>query len=215
MASPEVRICNRALARIGQTTQITSLEQANVAARQCKLIFDDAVRETLEAHDWPFARRRATLGEIDDGARGDWSFAYTLPDDFIAARFIQPGTVTDVDVDEESPAVDPTGLLTGARAIPFDLEDDERLGTILLTDQEDAELAYTAYVDKAPRWSPNFIKALTLCLAADLALSVAKRPTLAEALDRKFELYIKRAAHLVSKHRKPRARPPSIFERNR
>lgn len=214
MATPEVRVCNRALARIGQTVQITSLEQANTAARTCKLLFEDSVDATLEAHDWPFARRRATLGELADGARGGFAYAYTLPDDFIAARYIEVASDAD-DFDDDEVLVDPTGVLSGARPVPFELEDDEARGQVLLTDQSEAELVYTARVHQSVRWSPTFREALSLKLAADLALALTKRPTLAQALEQQFEKYCARAARLASKHRKPRSRPQSIFERNR
>lgn len=214
MATAEVRICNRALARVGQTQQITSLDQANSVARACKALFADSRDATLEAHDWPFARRRSTLAAITDGERGDFAFAYTLPDDCIAPRFLEPAVSID-DVDDDQVLVDPTGVMTGGRPVPFELEDDATLGTVLLTDQEDAELVYTARVEQVPRWTPNFLECLSLRLSADLALSVAKRPQLAEVLDRKFERAVARAASLASKHRKPRARPPSSFERNR
>jgi hypothetical protein len=214
MPTAEVRICNRALARIGQTQQITSLDQANSAARACKALFADSRDATLEAHDWPFARRRATLAAIADGERGSFAFAYTLPDDCISPRFIEPAISAD-DVDDDQVLVDPTGVMSGGRPVPFELEDDEALGTVLLTDQEDAELVYTARVEAVPRWTANFLECLSMRLAADLALSVSKRPQLASMLEQKFEKAVARAASLASKHRKPRARPPSFFERNR
>lgn len=211
--SDEARICNRALLRIGQSRQITSLEEGTIWARACKAIFEDSRDVCLEAFWWPFARRRATLGAIADGERGGFAYAYTLPDDCIAPRFLEPtGTA---DVDDESIIGDPTGIISGAKPIPFELEDDEDKGRILLTDVEEAELVYTARITQVVRFSPLFVDALAYLLASDLAFGVAKRPAKGEAMLRAHELKITRAAALAAKARKPRARPASVFERGR
>lgn len=211
----EARICNRALLRIMQSRPISSLDEATTWARSCKALFADSRDAVLEARDWPFARRRAVLAQIADGARGGWGYAYTLPDDCIEPRFIEPSTSADADDDDDEVPVDPTGLLSGAVPVPFETEDDETLGRVLLTDEDTVDLVYTARVTAVPRFSPLFVDALAWQLAADLALGVAKKGDLAEKCMRMYELALARAGAAASKARKPRARPPSTFERNR
>jgi hypothetical protein len=215
MATAEARICNRALARIGQLQQIVSLDQASAIARACKALYADSRDATLEARDWPFARRRSVLGAIADGQRGGWAYAYTLPADCIAPRYIEPNQNNLDDDDVLIAPADILGLVSGNRGIAFETEDDAALGRVLLTDQPDAELVYTARIEAVPRFTSTFVDALSYKLASDLALSVAKRPPLAEALQREFELTLARAAAASSKQQKPRRPPLSSFERNR
>ena len=59
----KVQICNMALVKIGQA-RIASLEQQdNKPAATCKLLYDQMVLETLEEHNWSFARKREALAE--------------------------------------------------------------------------------------------------------------------------------------------------------
>ncbi len=199
MATAEARVCNRALLRIGQSQGISDLAQPNSTARACLALWQDSVEATLEARWWPFARRRAVLAAITDGERGGWAFAYPLPADCLAPRYI------DLETGDE------------AEPVPFETEDDGDGGSgrVLLTDAEEPVLVYTGRVLKVPRFTPTFIDALAYKLASDLALSVAKKPALAEQMLRAFELTLARAAAASSKQRKPRKRPLSVFERVR
>ncbi len=201
MASAEARVCNRALLRIGQSQRIDGLDQQNSVARACQTLWQDSLEATLEARWWPFARRRATLAAITDGERGGWAFAYPLPADCLAPRYIDLE-----DGNEGEP-------------VPFETEDDGgqagALGRVLLTDAESPVLVYTGRVTAVPRFTATFVDCLAYKLASDLALSVAKKPALAEQMLRAFELTLARAAAASAKERKPRKRPRSVFERVR
>jgi hypothetical protein len=210
----EAGVCNRALLRIGQSQLINDLGQATPIARACKALFADSRDACLEARDWPFARKRATLTALTDGARGGWAYGYSFPEDCIAPRYIEAATDSEDNDDELTSSADATGLLTGARPIPFDLEDGTN-GPIILTDQPSAELVYTARITAVPRFTPLFKNCLAYLLASDLAFGIAKKPEVGEAMAKLFERAIERAAASASKHRKPRARPLSAFERVR
>lgn len=215
-ATAEARVCNRALLRIGQTRLIESLAERTNWARACKALYADSRDATLEARDWPFARRRKVLAPLTDGARGGYAFAYPLPPDCLAPRFIDPaGGQSDVADTGASLDVDPSGLMMQVGAIPFETEDEVKFGRLLVTDWPDAELVYTARIEAVPRFTATFLDALAYKLASDLALGVAKRPALGEQMLRAFELTLARAAAASSKQMKPRARPRSSFEKAR
>lgn len=212
MATAEAGVCNRALLRIGQSQLINDLEQASPIARACNALYADSRDTVLEARFWPFARRRATLAEIPDGGVGGWVYAYTLPADCIAPRFLEPiSTNTDEEVTVEA---DASGLLSGARPIPFETEDDGNK-RILLTDMVDAVLVYTARITQVARFTPSFKNCLSYLLASDLAFGIAKKPAVGEKMLVAYERALERAAASSAKQGKPRARPRSAFERVR
>lgn len=217
-ATAEARVCNRALLRIGQTRLIESLEERNNWARACKALYADSRDATLEARDWPFARRRKVLAAMTDGERGGYAYAYPLPPDCLAPRYIEPsgGSSPVADLDTGLTLdVDPSGLLMQTGAIPFETEDDAKHGRVLITDWPDAEVVYTARILPVPRFTATFLDALAYKLASDLALGVAKKPALGEQMLRAFELTLARAAAASSKQMKSRVRPRSTFERIR
>lgn len=182
----EVDIANVALLRIGQLVTIADLAEDTPHAEAVRAIFTHTRDAVLEAFAWPFATFRATLNVIasaeddpdDENLRTGWAFTYQVPNLCIAPRYIYPGTNTPGEGEE----------------VPFDVEGDEQRGKVLLSDEPEAELVYTKLVDTPARWSPMFRDALATRLAADLALSVAKKPQLGFALHQLFERAIARAA---------------------
>lgn len=215
MATAEAGVCNRALLRIGSSQLINDLGQNSPTARSCLALYPDARDATLEARWWPFARRRKVLAALTDGERGGWAYAYTLPSDCIAPRYIDGDSDPEDTNDILTGTFDPTGITSGALPVPFETEDDETSGRVLLTDQPSAELVYTARIDQVARFTPTFKDALAFKLAADLAFGVAKKPAVGEAMLKAFEAALSRAAASSSKQAKPRRRPMSVFERNR
>lgn len=64
---------------------------------------------------------------------------------------------------------------------------------VLATDIEDANLVYTRLVDDVLRWPAQFQSALAWALAVELALSVAKKPSLAGEMQAAFTASLKQA----------------------
>lgn len=198
MATAEAGVCNVALLRVGHTQTINSLDDPSAAAKACKTLWDFTRDELLQARPWPFATKRASLAAITDGERDGYAFAYSLPADFLAARYLWPGL--------NNPGKE--------EAIPFRLEADASK-QILLTDEEDAKLVYTAKVTEVGRWSPMFRNAMAMRLAADLALGVAKKPTLGVELH-KLAIATLGAAHASSANQQQTdSSPVSEFESGR
>lgn len=170
MATAEAGICNIALRRIGQGQEIDNLNQASVTARACKTFYADARDAVLEARVWPFAKRRAGLSEVADGARGQWAYCYTLPADCIRPLYLFNGS--------DEPTAD--------QLVPFDVEDDATVGKVLVTNLSPAPLVYTSQITTVAKFPPLFVDCLAWKLAADLALALTKKTAFADGCFQKF-----------------------------
>ena len=201
MAATDAELCNLALNHIGSLDFIDELDEEGAAAEVCNVIYATTRDAALERVWWPFATRRALPAAIDEDlvSRSGWGYAYALPDDCIAMRYIYPGT--------RAP--------TAQQRIPFVTENDADVGMVVLTDQEDAELVYTARIEEVPRFSPLFQEALAWSLAAKLALSISKDARKAMAMNQQFELAIARATASVFRQQREDLPPEAEHIRNR
>lgn len=200
MATAEAVVCNLALLRIGAGQRLTSLEDANPIGRACSDVFDLNRDAVLEAAPWPFAMYRADLAAITDGERTGWAYAYQLPTNCLAPRYITDGTTEPAEGEE----------------IPFVLEADATNGRVLLTNQDAAELVYTARVEAVGRWSPMFKQALAFLIAYDLANGIMKKPTVAREMMSLHVMSLRAAAAAGFNQRKKAVDPvSSAFENSR
>lgn len=131
----DVTIANMALARIGARAKLQSLSEPTNEASTCKLQYDTVRQEVLEAHDWWFARRMATLALIPNAEVAGWSFAYQIPSDVLAIRGILPTNHRDV-------------------ILKYDLA-----AETIYCDVEEATLIYTIDVTDVSKMSPAFREA--------------------------------------------------------
>jgi hypothetical protein len=196
LPTTELGIAKLALYFLGVSTRITDVTTPGTSKEEIGVnnFYNVDLDEVLKEGEWRFAQRRALLTEITGSAwssatayttgqyvtktnaagnaavwyalqsgtnheptasptyweqvsRDEWTYAYTLPSDFLAARFIYPRK----------------------SRIQYDIESGPAYTTILLTNEEDADLIYTARVSTITKWSAGFIKAFAWKLAADLA----------------------------------------------
>jgi hypothetical protein len=171
----ETTICNLALGEIGSKA-ITSLEEGSQEARVCKRFYAQTRDETLRAHQWNFATKRAVLSRLTDAPAFGWAFQYSLPTDFIRAR-----TFNDRDV------------WIGANRDFFQLEQDR-----LLTNQETAELRYVFRQTDATKYDPLFCEVLAVRLASKIAPAITGSYNLATQLIAKGNLLISQARRIDS-----------------
>lgn len=181
MALSEVAICNQALARVGSSEFINSLDEPTTEARACKVLYADARDAVLVAGPWPFATRRALLAEIAGsgvppyaGTETGWAFRYALPADCLVAREVWAG--------ERNPLA-PIPFATGYGST----------GRVLLADVANAQLEYTAVVVTPAAFDPGFTDALAWRLAGDLALSLQARPDFEPLCRARYEAALSRA----------------------
>lgn len=180
MTTTPAALCNLALGRIGHTRFLSSLAEDTAEAQACAVAYPHSRATVLASFPWPFATRRAALAELAAVTRSGWGYVYSLPADFVAARYLYN-------------AANVGPLETAAKRTRYSLEDH---GTrrVLLTDEAGAELVYTADIETLAAWPVTVRDALAWHLAAELALSLAVKPQLAAMLLQQYERVVARAA---------------------
>lgn len=178
--SSEIEICNLALSHVG-AYRISALTDATKEAIQCNLLYEPARDSVLEAHDWGFARKEATLALLPDTYSG-WDYAYAYPSDCINPRkiFDPTGDTSGSFYDRETDSYIPTGKIE--YEIRTTANKDQN---IILTNQEDAILIYTTKIINPTLFTRLFIKALSYTLASDLAQPLRKDKALQEQMEKK------------------------------
>lgn len=175
MAS-DVDIANLALSHLGDNATVASLDppEGSAQAEHCATFYGFARDSLLELHDWNFATRRVLLAELEN-TWTQWQHAYAKPADCIRVLAVIPptsqGDYTTV-VGTSS-----NGLpMLGATIVPQDyvLEINDDFAEVILTNQADAVLRYTAHVTDPTKFSPLFTMALSHHLASMLAGPVLK-----------------------------------------
>ena len=185
----EVEICNMAMARIGVSSFISSLNEATNEARVCKLFFEPMRDFALRDGLWNFARKQQALA--DAGAPPEqWAFKYILPDDCLKARFIlMPG----------SPVLPGTYEVPGQTVFVTDTRVRYELGNdagqkVLYTNQPEAVLVYTARVTDTTLFDPAFVSALSYLIASEIAMPLSVQPNVAKQARDAYQLTISTAA---------------------
>jgi len=200
MATSEVGICNEALLYIG-VPPIADFDQGGDVATACKTHYEPTRDEVLESYEWTFATRFTTLtlvGETVDlsGYPQDYSFAYTLPADFL--------TVVKIADNIKRPRAD--------QFIEYRIVGHPTLLRVLLTDAEDAQLHYVARITNATLFSALFAEALSWRMAEKLARSLKADPREAKAAHQMFLMRLSEAVARDNVNRQDGIDPPSRFE---
>lgn len=195
MAQTEVEICNFALARLGAKALIYSLNDGTAEGNMCAQIYPHARDLTLASFPWPFATKRATLTVVPGDTRTAWTYVYALPTDCVTARFVHPGI----------------RVVPYNARIPFVLESGANgTGRVLLTDEEDAELVYTARVTDVASFPVAFVDALAWLIARDLAMPLGTNPQMMVACGQQFVAAIGNAGSI--EFRQSQEDPPQQVE---
>ncbi|MFZ8932384.1 MAG: hypothetical protein ACO2ZP_00610 [Bacteriovoracaceae bacterium] len=183
----EVEICNIALSHIG-AGQISSLSENTQVARECKRHYPVARDSVLRAHPWAFARRQIVLAQVAGEEVRGWSFVYQYPNDCLEARYIYDFS----DRDNES--------------INFDLAISKDLKTrLILSDQENAELVYTAKVANPVLFDSIFIDAMSYRLASSIAIPIKGKAELANVM---LEFYFGYLGNALSSNANEKKKDP-------
>lgn len=172
----EVDICNLALAHLGDTATVSSIDppEGSAQAEHCARFYPIARDALLEMHTWNFATRKVTLAEVTNEWE-QWEYAYALPSDCMTAfAIISPESTGDYTASYNYPGqyIDGTTPLVnvaGYAPQPFVIE-----GQTLYTNQEDAVLRYQALVVDTTKFSQLFVSTLSWQLASMLAGPIIK-----------------------------------------
>lgn len=183
MSLSAVAISNMALSNIGTRSNIESFSEASAEAAQCLLWYDYARKQTLEAFDWNFARKRIILALDSDAAPSEeWAFRYQYPQDCLRARrIVNPYGVIAASVFDNLS----TGNLTDAP--PFDVElSEDGMRKTIVTDVEQAKLVYTFDQTVEDSFEPLFVKCLAHLIGSYIAYTLTAKE---DVMTTQYKLY--------------------------
>lgn len=170
MAS-KIDICNLALGNI-EAGFINTLDEDNAKARQCKLRYPLNLDLVLADAWWNFATKNATLARLS-ATPDEWNYQYSLPADYLAARYIVPDTGSGTD-----------GLIRERRdgrpepaRIEYEIAIDSTGSKVLMTNEDSVVLRYTFRQTDTTKFSPHFVIAMSWYLGADLAIPIVGSET--------------------------------------
>lgn len=164
MGTSEVDICNLALANIGETAKVTSIDPPDGSAQAslCSTFYPLARDSLLQMGYWSFAIKRKALTAVDN-PRTEWQYAYAVPAD---ASGIIAVTPPDASNDYIEYGMD----------VPqkFVIETDIHGKRVLYTNQKDAHARYNAKIVDTTLFSTIFTISLSWHLASMLAGPIIK-----------------------------------------
>lgn len=175
MAS-DVQICNAALAHLGDTATVASINppEGSAQAEHCARFYPLARDALLEMHAWSFATRRASLALLTETV-AQWRYCYAMPANVINVLAVVPPDTSD-DYSQGLSVPDfygyaPTLIPNAGYYVPqpYAIETTAAGAQAILTNQASAVLRYTVRVTDPTQFSPLFTMTLTWLLASMLA----------------------------------------------
>jgi len=181
--SSVIDICNLALVHVN-AARIQSITERTKSAQMCNTLYVPTRDAVLAAFPWNFAEKRVNLALLDASYSG-WTYAYAYPSDCVRALEIYNPltTVTYADGYYYNNQYLSNAVKVKAERIKFQIATNAALDRrVILTNQESAELIYTARVEDSNLYDPIFTRALAYALAAELAVALKSQPKLKEQL---------------------------------
>jgi hypothetical protein len=169
MGTPtQTGIVNAALAELGSTKRIQSIDEGYGVANDALALWDTCMRTLLSEHPWNWAIGRALLNPTTAPEFG-YARAFTLPPDNL--RWL-PASSDDADW--------------------FDAREE---GGLLLTDAETANVRYVS-AERGGRvavWPPYFVRAMELAMAERLAEPVTQDESIKDRMEAKASDALRKA----------------------
>ncbi len=173
-----ISICNEALAEASCRATITSFDEPDKEAINCKIFYNSCRQELLRRAHWGFARKQQLLTQIGDflnmTAPYPWGWSYAYPADCIRMRYVIPmqvlTTATGDIIPNEAIAYMP--LPMPSRGWRFLIGNDDTRRAVL-ANIEFAIGVYTCDVTNTDLFDPLFQSALVAYLASKLAFSIS------------------------------------------
>ena len=191
--SSQVQIAKLALQHIGDRYDIADITEESVEAEQINLVFDDTRDELLRRFPWRFAKKYVSPATLDVTVPGLWDYAYQYPTDAVKVR----GITNSLGFDAE-PIKFEVALLTDNTKV-------------ILTDEENAELFYTARITDTTRFDPEFTMAFSFLLASRICMALTGSLEIAQALEKEVLRTVSQAADTDSSEGRNREAPEASW----
>lgn len=200
--SSEVDICNMALAHIGASARVTSIDppDGSAEATHCARFFYPA-RDSMLESPWTFNLRRAAGVLVSTETDSQWDYLFAYPSDALTVLEVLPAGVSE---DAEY-------------SVPFKVEMAGN-AQVVATDEPDVVIRYAALVTDAQLFSPTFVIATAWMLASMLAGPIVRGDAgaaLAQRCLQMAEMFRGKAATSNAKQRQGRAKHIPSFIRAR
>lgn len=173
MATSDIEVCNRALARVGVDQLIEDFDDPNNRARQCRLAFSPCRDEVLQDFPWNFAQQVAALALASDVTVPGWRYAYLYPADCVQVHAVTSDSGMRNFASVSCCEIWNYNALGQSRQ-PFAVMSHPTIenARILVTDQVEAYAWFTQKTDDLSIWSPLARSALSWRIAGELALAL-------------------------------------------
>ena len=158
---------------MGENPSIASIDppEGSKHAEACGTFFPFARRALLEEFPYHFSMKRVQLAQVT-AETTNWSYAYTVPSDYIRALNVYALDATDdaiIPKIEPSYDVYPEGkYVQDDAAQPYVIEALADNTRVIYTNQEDAVLHYVYDVLDTSKFSPTFDMAISYMMASFL-----------------------------------------------
>lgn len=163
-----VSICNRALSKIGDEIQITSLNDNTKPARYCKILYPDARDFVLRSFPWRFALKRYLLAPLSQSPLFGYTHQYVMP-----SECLRIWKVAD-DVDYQ---VEGKHILTNTGSLAF-------IGIRRIENPDD--------------FDAMFVETLALKIAVELAVPLTASISLKNDLANEYKNFVQQAKTVSS-----------------
>lgn len=153
----EVTICKEALALLGQTKAMISLDDDTKAARLCKQFYEAERNKLLRKHPWSFALKQAKFAMVNGTPLYDFSNMFRLPADCL--KFVRPATAQ----------------------IPY-----MKIGPMIYSNESEFYGLYVWSIENAIDYDVLFVDALAIALAKKLCMPLISSKSRYEELHAEF-----------------------------
>jgi hypothetical protein len=184
-ANTAIKVCSRASILMGGSP-ISSFDEGTAEADVVDAMYEDIARASLTSTRWRFSTNQQVLSRLSADPTGRYSSAYQRPSDVLMISAI---TVQD-------------------SLIKYDTYADK-----IFCDTSTSDVVVADYIFRAVEtyWPSYFTLAVEFQVAAMLAISVARDPSLATMLDQQAERQMIKARRLDSQQQTTRKLDTSRF----
>ena len=187
----KLELYNLAVAEL-PAQQIASLDEQGLEARECRRSYPQVIAEMLAWGRWSFQNRRVVLAAVTNTRDAEWTYAYAVPSDMgVALRIVPDFDALGLDIPVPLPG-QPYGETWASFVVQYEAPYIIENG-VIYTNTESASLEYGINDITEVALGPDVVRAITVDLAARLAMPVKKDKDLRKELLAEAELWWQRA----------------------